>query len=167
MKKARLPLRFLGAILLIAVLLADGCKKDTEPLPSVEGRWTITGYKVDPPTDVLGNGQKITDLLIYYRAFLDEKAVNCLTKLTVIFTQNGKTTVLPGDSCTIFNSPIRDGSNWKLDGSKLTISDSKGSTTYEVVYTVDTLKMAKTVKDDFDGDGKEEPVRFILELTRF
>ena len=168
MKNANLPKTLFWVICLVILLGSESCQKEeAKPIPSVEGNWKITAYKIDPATDILGNGQKITDLLIYYRAFLDEEAVKCLTKLNVTFNQSGKITVKPEDNCTLFNSPLRDGSDWKLDGSKLTISDKKGSKTYESTVDLYTLKLAKVEKDDFDGDGKEEAVMFILELTRF
>lgn len=56
---------------------------------------------------------------------------------------------------------------WKLDGSKLTITDSTGPDVYDTVLSGNTLKMSQTDSStDYDGDGKKDTVTITLELTK-
>ncbi|QIP16302.1 hypothetical protein G8759_28495 [Spirosoma aureum] len=163
--------RWFGCILGLSVIgWLGSCRKDDGDVikaSSIEGNWTISAYKVDPAVDLLGNGQKTADLFVYYGAFLGDDVIKCVKQAKITFNAGGKITTTPIASCsTVREGPIEDGSTWTLTGPKLTITNSRTTKSYDAVVSGNTLKMSKAESDDFDGDGKLEPVVFILELIR-
>lgn len=169
--------RILGWTLVLALPLWFGsCKKGsddavTPSTSSVQGSWRISGYKIDPGVDFLGNGQKQTDLLAYFRSLpngIGNEVVDCLTSTTVTFNANGKVTGSSGAACTSSSdlNPVEDNSTWKLDGNKLTLTSGTEVTTFDTVISGNTLKMSTKEQSDFDGDGKDETYTATLELTK-
>ena len=165
--------------LLVAILplwLAN-CSKNssTDPVPTssaVQGTWVVTGYTIDPGVDFLQTGKKSNDLLAALRDLpnnLGADILACLTTTKITFAGTGKVTSVPGPKCstaTIDTNPVEDNASWKLDGSKLTITDSSGSQTYDVATVGNTLQLSGQELDDFDGDGKSETYRVTLVLSK-
>lgn len=149
-------------------------KKDDAVAPStsaIEGNWRISGYKVDPAIDFLGNGQKSNDLLAALKSLpggFGNDAVECLTTTVVTFNSNGKITGKAGNKCDTSDdmNPIEENSSWRLDGNKLTITSGSDVTTYDVVVSGNTLKLSAKETDDLDGDGKDETYTMTLEMTK-
>jgi len=149
-------------------------KKDDAVAPSsssIEGNWRISGYKVDPAVTNPLTGQKISDLLDFYRNLpngIGNDIVECLTTTVVTFNSNGKITGKAGNKCDTSDdmNPIEENSSWRLDGNKLTITSGSDVTTYDVVVSGNTLKMSAKETDDLDGDGKDETYTMTLEMTK-
>lgn len=152
-------------LIMIMPLWFGSCKKDgteavTPTNSAIQGTWKVTAYNIEPGVDLLQTGQKSNDLLVALRALpnnLGVDLVSCLTETKVTFNANGQVTSVPGAKCTAstdeFN-PVDDKSTWKLDGNKLTITDSTGSEVYDVVIGSSTLKMSQTGLDDY-GEGSK------------
>lgn len=158
--------RLLAYALMTALPLWFGsCKKDgtdtvTPTNSTIQGTWKVSAYKIEPGVDLLQTGQKSNDLLAILRGLpnnLGADLVSCLTETKVTFNANGQVTSVPGAKCTAstddFN-PVSDKSTWKLDGNKLTITNSTGSEVYDVVINGSTLKMSQTGLDDY-GEGSK------------
>ena len=169
--------RLLAWALVVALPLWFGsCKKGsddavTPSTSSVEGSWKISGYKIDPGVDFLGNGQKNTDLLAFYRSLpngLGNDVVECLTSTIITFNAGGKITGKAGSKCTASTdvNPVDDNSTWKLDGNKLTITSGTEVTTYDTTVSGNTLKLSGKQLEDFDGDGNDETYTVTLEMTK-
>ena len=158
--------RLLAYTLMLALPLWFGsCKKDgtdvvTPTNNSIQNTWKVSAYRIEPGVDLLQTGQKSNDLLAALRALpnnLGTDLVSCLTETKVTFNANGQVTSVAGTKCTAstdeFN-PVSDKSTWKLDGNKLTITDSTGSEVYDVVISSSTLKLSQTGLDDY-GEGNK------------
>jgi len=171
--------RLLAYTLIVTIPLWFGsCKKGTDVTPtsaSIEGTWRTTGYKADPGVDV-GGGKKETDLLVVYRTSLSaifgakfgDLFVGCITNTKVTFLSGGKVSSQSDPACAQLDgaAPVTNTSTWKLDGSKLTITDGPDVTTYDAAISGSTLKLSAQEMIDFDGDGKEEKYNTTLELTK-
>jgi hypothetical protein len=140
------------------------------PSSSVEGTWAFTGLKIDPAYDLLGTGTKTNDLLAILSVFGGPDAATCFTTSKIIFQSGGKLSGVTGSKCTTNNTsqlPDNNGS-WKLDGTKLTLTDSSGaSEVYDTALSGNSLKLSQTSSDtDLDGDGKKDTVTTIIEMIR-
>ena len=168
-----------GSSLLLIVLLVwlASCSKSStgDPAPAtsaVVGTWVVTGYTIDPGVDLLQTGKKSNDLLAALRDLpnnLGADIVACLTTTKITFAASGKVTSVPGPKCStaaIDTNPVEDNASWKLDGSKLTITDSSGSQTYDVATVGNTLHLSCQEQEDYDGDGKPENYRVTLVLSK-
>lgn len=165
MKKIKSARLCTWALVVALPLWIGSCKKDSNEAvtptgSSIQGSWRVTGYKIDPGVDFLKTGQKSTDLLAFLQSLpngLGTDAIACLTQSTITFNSNGKVTAQSSSKCNSstdgFN-PVDDNSTWKLDGNKLTITDSSGSQVYDTVISGNTLKMSQTAMDDY-GDGQK------------
>ncbi len=171
--------RFLAwAMVVVMPLWFGNCSKKsddavTPSTSSIEGSWQISGMKIDPAFDLTGTGKKTNDLLGAYGQLLGADIVTCLTTTKINFLAGGKLTETPGSKCTSSSTstdPISTGSSstWKLNGSKLTITDGSGSSeVFDTALSGNTLKMSQTDSStDYDGDGKKDTVTLTLELTK-
>ncbi|AKD54396.1 lipocalin-like domain-containing protein [Spirosoma radiotolerans] len=169
--------RIMAWALVVAMPLWFGsCKKGsddavTPTTSSVQGSWKISGYKIDPGVDFMGNGQKSNDLLAYLRSLpggIGNDAVECLTTSVITFNANGKVSGTAGSKCstTTDMNPVEENSSWKLDGNKLTLTSGTDVTVYDTVISGNTLKLSGKEMEDYDGDGKEEAYTVTLELTK-
>ncbi len=157
-------------------LWCGSCSKKSDSVTpstsSVEGTWQISGYKVDPAYFVLKNGQKTNDQLAYITDLLGPAGadiITCLTTTKITFVAGGKVTGSPGSTCTASSTDLVPTTNatWKLDGSKLTLTDSSGPEVYDVVVGGTTLKLSQPDSStDYDGDGKKDTVTNTLELKK-
>jgi hypothetical protein len=163
-------------MLLALPLWFASCSKDKdgngEPdvKPSaVSGSWKISGMKVNPGFD-FGTGQKVTDLLAFFKEFGGEEAVACLTDTKMTFNSNGTITGTPSPNCKSddlddFN-PATNNAKWSVDGNKLTITDSDGAQVYDLETSGSTMKWSITEKDDLDGDGKVDTYTMTIEFKK-
>ena len=169
--------RIMAWALVIAMPLWFGsCKKGsddavTPTTSSIQGSWKISGYKIDPGVDFMGNGQKSNDVLAYLRSLpngLGNDAVDCLTSTIITFNANGKVTGTSGPKCSTSTdlNPVDDNASWKLDGNKLTLTSGSDVTVYDTVISGNTLKLSGQEMEDFDGDGKDEAYTVTLEMTK-
>lgn len=152
-------------LMLVLPLWLGSCSKDsndavTPTSSAIQGTWRVSAYTIEPGIDLLQTGQKSNDLLSTLRSLpnnLGTDLVSCLTETKVTFNANGQITSVPGAKCTAstdnFN-PVEDKSTWKLDGSKLTITDGSGAQVYDTVINGSTLKMSQTGPDDY-GEGSK------------
>ena len=155
MKKMNVARLLAWALVVVLPFGFGSCKKGSEDsvtpgTSSVEGSWKISGYKIDPGVDFLGNGQKSTDLLAFYRSLpngLGNDVVDCLTSTIITFNAGGKITGKAGSKCTASTNvnPVDDNSTWKLDGSKLTITSGTDVTTYDTTVSGNPLKLSASV----------------------
>ncbi len=140
------------------------------PASSIEGTWAITGMKIDPAFDLPGNGTKTNDLLAVLVAYGGPDVATCFTTSKITFQSGGKLSGVTGSKCTAANSTELPDTNgtWKLDGTKLTLTDSSGSSeVYDTERSGNSLKLSQTSSDtDLDGDGKNDTVKLIIEMTR-
>ncbi|KAA9349499.1 hypothetical protein F0P93_23725 [Larkinella humicola] len=163
-------------MLLALPLWFASCSKDKdgngEPdvKPSaVSGSWKISGMKVNPGFD-FGTGQKVTDLLAFFKEYGGEEAVACLTDTKMTFNSNGTITGTPSPNCKSddlddFN-PATNNAKWSVDGNKLTITDSDGAQVYDLETSGSTMKWSITEKDDLDGDGKVDTYTMTIEFKK-
>lgn len=163
-------------MLLALPLWFASCSKDKdgngEPdvKPSaVSGSWKISGMKVNPGLD-FGTGQKVTDLLAFFKEFGGEETVACLTDTKITFNSNGTITGTPSPNCKSddlddFN-PAANNSKWSVNGNKLTIIDKDGSQEYDLETSGSTMKWSITEKDDLDGDGKDDTYTMTIEFKK-
>ncbi|GAB3643076.1 lipocalin-like domain-containing protein [Spirosoma arcticum] len=160
------------ALVVVMPFWFSSCKKgdsDVVTPNSIEGDWRISGYKIDPGIDLLGTGQKNTDLLALFRSLPNGNDIaDCLATTVITFNAGGKVTGKAGSECTTSTdmNPVDDNSTWKLDGTKLTLTSGTDVTTYDTVLSGNTLKMSTQEMEDFDGDGKKENYTITLELTK-
>ncbi|MGF7216339.1 hypothetical protein GGR92_002504 [Spirosoma lacussanchae] len=169
-----LTARLLAWALMLAIPFWFGsCKKDSDDAVTpnaIEGTWRISGLKISPGADLLGTGQKVTDLIAYLNALpngLGADIVTCLTTTTITFNSNGRITSKDGQKCTSATgdlAEIEDNSTWKLEGTKLTLTDNSGSEVYDVAQSGNTLKLSTSAQEDY-GDGLKTYTTTI-EMTR-
>lgn len=161
--------RLLAWALVVAMPLWFGsCKKENggDPITpnSIEGNWKISGINV---TD----GKKTNDVLELLKEQGRADIVACLTDTKLVFASNGKITGTPSPFCKSDEAdaynPVSDSATWKVVGTKVTLTDSDGSTnTYDM--TVNSSKMTWSIQkqEDLDEDGVEETVTVTLEFKR-
>ncbi len=161
------------AMLLMLPLWLSNCSKgggDSVTPNSIEGTWTISGFAINPGVDFLQNGQKTTDLLAFFKSLPNgagTDVVTCLTTTTISFNSGGKVTSKAGQKCdaaSVDPSTIEDNSTWKLDGTKLTITDNTGTQTFDVNRNGNTMGLSTTGTEDY-GEGNKTYTTTI-QLTR-
>lgn len=173
MKKVNASRLLAWAMILAIPVWLGSCKKGDDPVSpttsAVVGSWKISGYKIDPAADVLQTGQTNNDLLAVYKQLpIGADIVDCLTTSTFTFSTDSKVSKTASSKCTLTTdiSPIKDNSTWKMDGSKLTITNGTNVATYDAVVSGSSLKISYPKSEDFDGDGKSENYTYTLELTK-
>ena len=142
---------------------------DVKPA-AVSGSWKISGMKINPGIDFMGNGQKITDLLAFFKEYGGEETVACLTDVKITFNSNGTITGTPSPNCKSddlddFN-PADNNSKWSVNGNKLTITDSEGAQVYDLETSGNTMKWSQTQQDDLDGDGTVDNYTMTIEFKK-
>ncbi|GEM_PF-3361924 len=167
--------RLLTWVLVVSILFWFGsCSKSgsdpVNPASSIEGTWAFSGLKIDPAFDLLGNGTKTNDVLPLLVKYGGADVETCFKTTRITFLSGGKITGVAGQKCTNTTSTdlVDTNSSWKLDGNKLTLTDSSGaSEVYDTAISGNTLKISQTSSDaDVDGDGKNDTVTQTIELTR-
>ncbi len=176
MKKQNSSRLLTWALVAAMPLWFGNCSKKSDSVTpassSIEGTWQISGYKIDPALLKLKSGQTTNDLLAYYADFSGTAAadvITCLTTTRITFNSGGKVTGTPGSKCTASTGVdvVPANATWKLDGSKLTLTDSSGPEVFDTVLSGNTLKMSQSDSTtDYDGDGKNDTVTITLELTK-
>lgn len=146
----------------------DG-EPDVKP-NAVSGTWKISGMKINPGIDFLGNGQKVTDLLAFFKEYGGDEAVACLTDTKMTFNSNGTISGTASPNCKSddlddFN-PATNNAKWSVNGNKLTITDSDGAQTYDLETSGNSMKWSIVEQDDLDGDGKADNYTMTIEFTK-
>ncbi|GAA4417209.1 hypothetical protein GCM10023187_49400 [Nibrella viscosa] len=165
------PFLITALVLSVAVI---GCKKDnTEINPSsgssVEGTWKMSAIKASPAID-LGSGQKFTDLFDLFGAFPDgRQIVSCLKETKITFQKSGKVTTATSAVCKSVDDvglSVQDNSTWKVQGSKIILTDSDGTNEYDLSVNGSVMKWSVVADDDWMGNGKAIRYTYTIEFLR-
>lgn len=162
----------LGRLLIWAFVVAmpfwmSSCKKENGgdvPTPNgVEGSWKVSGIK-------LKSGNQTEDYLELIKQYVGADVVTCLTDSKITFNSNSKVTGVASPKCQSADAddlnPAADNSTWKVNGNKLTITDSDGAQTYDLVVSGNTMTWSINEQDDLDGDGVIDNYTTIIEFKR-
>lgn len=145
MKQLTSPRLLAYALMMALPLWFGSCKKDDADVvtpTSIEGNWKLTSMKVNPAIDG-GPFGKIEDLLTFLRTL---SASTCVDDITITFNANGTTSQNNPPSCQSADEVTdvvgsNNGSKWKLDGNKLTLTEADGTATvYDVVINGNTMQ---------------------------
>ncbi|MEZ0485804.1 lipocalin family protein [Fibrella aquatica] len=172
MKNRTFSTRQLSWALLLAIPFWLGAcsKKDTDITPSasaIQGSWKVSAYTIDPAFDLIGSGTKTNDLLDFYKAFLGQPFVDCFKAVTVTFNANGKITSTTTSACSSVDASfVANESTWVLAGNKLTVTEGTDVNVFDVTISGNTLKLAQSITEDFDGDNKNDTATVTLSLTK-
>ncbi|GAB2566286.1 lipocalin-like domain-containing protein [Spirosoma areae] len=161
--------RFLAWALVVAMPLWFGsCKKeggaaDVIMPNSIEGSWKISGMK-------LSEGNQTEDYLDLIKQYAGADAVACLTDTKITFNSNGKVTGAQSPKCQSGGAdeynPASNNATWKVNGTKLTLTDTDGVQTYDLVVNGSTMAWSIQEQDDIDGDGVKETYTTTIEFKR-
>ncbi|MFD2574508.1 lipocalin family protein [Spirosoma soli] len=164
------------AFVLVMPLMFASCKKDGNEVvnPSgnaVEGSWKISDIKISDGKDSQSFLDYIVDL--YAQQGAEEegaKLIACLKDSRITLNGDGKVTGAASPKCESEDSddlnPAKSGSTWKVNGNKLTITDSDGSETFDLTVSGNTMTWSNQEEDDLDGDGINEKYTFSIEFRK-
>lgn len=165
---------FILTMLVLSVAFV-GCKKDNteiNPTPSgssVEGTWQMTGMKVSPAVD-LGTGKTYSDFFDILSEIPEGKqAVTCLKDTKITFVKGGKVTAVASAACQSADDSglgVENNSTWKVQGSKIVLTDTEGTTEYDLSVSASTMSWSQVADEDFDGDGKNTRYTYTLTFRR-
>ncbi|MBC7890602.1 MAG: lipocalin family protein [Sphingobacteriaceae bacterium] len=134
-------------LLALSVVSYRCSKSDDTPAPAatVAGTWKISGLTANPAITIPAAPIPLSDL---YSAIL--LTAPCFAQTTLTFTTGGTMTLAIPSGCTTFKESdvealtgLSSKSKWEVNGSKITITASDGTTkkTFEYTLSSDTLTL--------------------------
>lgn len=162
--------RLSQALLLSLPFWVGACRRSADPvLPlseAIKGTWRYVSYTIDPSFDLLGNGTKTNDLMLYYEDIMGPQTNACFIKTTLTFGADGNLTGAQPSPCTASTNPVASKATWAVADSKLTVKTTFAQKEYDVAMSGNTLRMSYSLVRDFDNNGKSEPATLSLNLTK-